>query len=217
MAALNDIGLRYATDKASHHHDFLNLYERRLSSYREQRFVLVEIGVYNGGSVKTWADYFPNATIVGIDINPDCARYAGDRVNIRIGDASDADFMFDVIAEFGKPTIVIDDGSHRWDHQIASLQMLFPLLRPGGVFIVEDLDTSFEAHLRQAPFQGLSPISAFDYLTKLSRCVTGEAALGTETPHDLFIASFCRWVSSVEFARRTAIIGKKLYAESGPS
>lgn len=206
---LNEIGLSHGTDKASHHHDFLRFYERRLTSYRSEAFTLIEIGVYRGASVRTWGEYFPRAQIVGLDINPDCKAYEGGNVQIRIGDASRSDFLFDVVHEFGKPALVIDDGSHRWDHQITTLQLLFPLLAPGGTFILEDLDTSFDAHLKQAPYEGFSPISAFDYLCKLARAVTADAALGEERPYDLFIAENFRWVSTVEFGRRTAVLGKK--------
>lgn len=206
---LDEIGLRHGTDKASHHHDFLRFYERRVAGYRAEAFTLIEIGVYRGASVKTWGEYFPRAQIVGLDINPECKAHEGGNVQIRIGDASSSAFLFDVVREFGKPALVIDDGSHRWDHQIATLQMMFPLVAPGGVYILEDLDTSFEAHLKQAPFEGYSPISAFDYLCKLARCVTADAALGEERPYDLFIAENFRWVSTVEFGRRTAVLGKK--------
>ena len=213
---LDSIGLKYGTDKSSSIHDYLKIYERRLSQFQHASFTLIEVGVYHGGSVKTWGEYFPNATIVGLDINPECTQYAGGNVHIRIGDASRSDFLFDVISEFGRPTIFIDDGSHRWDHQITTLQLMFPLLIPGGIYICEDIDTSFEAHLLQAPFQGLSSISAFDYLAKLARCVTAGEALGSEAPYDLFISDFHRSVGSVEFARRTALLSKKVDEARGP-
>jgi len=212
---LDEIGLSYGTDKASHHHDFLRFYERRLAGLVNEAFTLIEIGVYRGGSVRTWSEYFPHAKIVGLDISSDCKAYEGGNVHIRIGDASRSDFLFEVLNEFGRPAVVIDDGSHRWDHQITTFQVMFPLLSPGGTYIVEDLDTSFDAHLKQASFEGLSPISAFDYLTKLSRAVTADAALGDERPYDLFISDNSKWVSSVEFGRRTAILGKKLVPGGG--
>ncbi|WP_295219099.1 class I SAM-dependent methyltransferase [uncultured Brevundimonas sp.] len=215
MKSLDEIGLEHRTDKASNHHDFLRFYDRRLSALRNHSFTLLEIGVYRGGSVRTWSEYFPNATIVGLDITEECVKYAGGNIHVRIGDATHTDFLFDVIQEFGVPTVIVDDGSHRWDHQITTLQVLFPILRKGGVYIVEDLDTSFNGHLKSAPFDGLSPISAFDYLVKLSRCVTGDNALDDERPHDLFIADNAPWVGSVEFGRRTAVLSKKTDRQAG--
>lgn len=216
MTSLDALGLEQGTDKASNHHDFLRFYERRLGHLRDAAFTLIEVGVYQGGSVRTWEKYLPNARIVGLDINPECRRFQTDRVAIRIGDASNPGFLFDVVAEFGKPLVFVDDGSHRWDHQIATLQVMFPILRPGGIYVLEDIDTSFEGWTRAAPFAGLSPISAFDYIVRLARPVVAADRLGDEPPHDLFILDNHAWVGSVELARRTAILAKKLQPAEGP-
>jgi hypothetical protein len=213
---LDGIGLRNQTDKASNGHDFLRLYERRLAHLRDATFVMFEIGVYQGGSVKTWSEYFPRATIVGMDVNTDCRQYQQGNIQIRIGDASNPQFLFDVLKEFGRPLVVLDDGSHQWDHQIQSLQILFPNLIPSGIYIVEDLDTSFEGRLAQADYRARSNISAFDYLTQLARRVVGDAMIGSERPYDLFIADHSNWVGSIEFARRTSVITKKAAFGTGP-
>lgn len=213
---LDRIGQGHNTDKVSSLHDFLNFYERRLHHLRDERFVLFEVGVLNGGSIATWGEYFKNAVVVGVDINPDCKRFERDNIHVRIGDASDNNFLFDLFSEFGKPDLFIDDGSHRWDHQIATLQYVFPLLSPGGYYIMEDIDTSFQEHMEKAPFDGCSPISAVDYLFKLSRVVIGERALKDEKPYDLFIESYAKWIGSVEFGRRTSILSKKIVEGGGP-
>ena len=214
---LDEIGRKNGTDKASDIHNYLRFYERRLAHLRDAQFLLLEIGVYHGGSVRTWTEYFPQARIVGLDINGECRRHERDNVAIRIGDASDSSFLFDVIGEFGRPLIVLDDGSHRWDHQIRTFQILFPVMRPSGFYIVEDLDTSFEAHLAQAPFQGFSTTSAFDYLSLLARRTVADAAFGDEKLPDLFIQENYRWVASLEFARRTCIVAKQAAPGVGPS
>jgi hypothetical protein len=216
MRRLNEIGLAHGTDKASTVHDYLGFYERRFAHLRGEQFVLVEIGVLQGGSVRTWGEYFPNAQIVGLDIDPACRGFESGNIAIRIGDASDVAFLFDVVREFGHPMIVIDDGSHRWDHQIGCLQTLFPLLRRGGFYVVEDLDTSFETHLAAAPFQGHSRISAFDYLVHLARRVVADAAFGMEKPYDLFVERIYQEVGSIEFARRTCVISRKHMPGTGP-
>jgi len=213
---LDEIGLRNGTDKASNIHDYLRFYERRFAHLRAEAFVLIEIGVYRGGSVRTWSEYFPRAQIVGLDINEECRQYEQGNIAIRIGDASNPSFLFDIITEFGRPLVVLDDGSHRWDHQIQTLQVLFPLLRPSGFLVIEDLDTSFENHLAQAPFQGFSPMSAFEYLSLLARRIVADSAFGSEKLQDLFIQDHHCWVGSVEFARRTCIVSKKVTAGRGP-
>ena len=216
MRSLNEIGLAQMTDKASNIHDYLSFYERRLGHLREQAFTLIEIGVFKGGSVRTWGEFFPRARIVGLDVDPACQEYEGGNVAIRIGDASDLGFLFSVVEEFGRPTVAIDDGSHRWDHQILSLQTLFPLLVPGGYFVLEDLDTSFNEHLKQARFEGVSGVSAFDYLSLLAARVVAHNAFGDAKPYDLFTHNYHEQVGSVEFGRRTCMISKKPNRFTGP-
>src|SRR4051794_4706902 len=132
---LDEFGLAHGTDKASNIHDYLRFYDRRLRHLREETFLLIEIGVYRGGSVRTWSKYFPRAKIVGLDIDEGCRQYEEGNISIRIGDASRTDFLFEVIREFGRPLVMLDDGSHRWDHQIQSLQILFPILCPSGFYL----------------------------------------------------------------------------------
>ncbi|OCP37485.1 class I SAM-dependent methyltransferase [Ensifer sp. LC163] len=206
---LNSIGLRMGTDKSSDVHDFLRLYDKRLSHLRDEKFNFFEVGVFKGGSIRTWREYFSKATIVGIDYDAECEKYANERINIRIADQSDIHAAFDIVQEFGKPLVFLDDGSHRWDHQITTLQIFWPLLERGGIYIIEDLDTSFDGHLKEAPFEGYSPISTYDYLSKLGRMLVGDQAVQEEKPYDLFIASQYKNVDSVEFIRRSCIITKK--------
>ncbi|WP_416409239.1 class I SAM-dependent methyltransferase [Agrobacterium rosae] len=208
MASLDEIGIKYGTDKSSLHHDYLSLYEKRLSEFGGA-FTLFEIGVLKGGSVKTWSEHFPHAKIVGIDVDPTCAQYDGGNISIRIGDQSDVSLWIDVVQEFGRPQVFIDDGSHRWDHQITTFQTMFPILRPGGVYIIEDIDTSFDGYLKEAAFDGFSSISAYDYVVKLGRMLVGDVAVQDEKPFDLFIANNYLKVESIEMARRTCIIRKR--------
>lgn len=119
----------------------------RFSSENEQKsqpIKILEIGVSKGGSLEIWKKYFGKDSIVyGIDVNPECAKLELDGVNIRIGSQSDPIFLKEVILEMGNPDIIIDDGSHRGDHQEVSFTTLWPFLGEGGVYIVEDLSTSY--------------------------------------------------------------------------
>lgn len=91
-----------------------------------------------------WRTYFgPLATIFGIDINPDCAGYGGRAGQVRIGSQDDPDFLRAVVAEMGGVDVVLDDGSHIASHQRASFDVLFPLLSDGGLYVIEDLHTSY--------------------------------------------------------------------------
>ena len=105
---------------------------------------ILEIGVSKGGSLEIWKKYFGKDSIVyGIDVNPECAKLELDGVNIRIGSQSDPIFLKELILEIGNPDVIIDDGSHRGEHQEVSFTTLWPFLEEGGLYIVEDLATSY--------------------------------------------------------------------------
>jgi len=123
---------------------YFPIYERHLSQWRNKTVTVLEIGVSKGGSLQMWSRFFgPLATIVGIDINPSCADHEADGIHVRIGDQSDSKFLNDVIEEFGIPDIVIDDGSHRMEHILASFLHLYPKLPKNGLYFVEDLHTAY--------------------------------------------------------------------------
>jgi cephalosporin hydroxylase len=123
---------------------YLDIYERHLSCYRNKPFFFLEIGVFDGGSLDMWRHYFGNeATIVGIDINQECARRVDPPNLVRIGSQADPKFLQGVIAEFGPPDVVLDDGSHMASHQRASFNALFPAVKEGGLYIIEDMHTSY--------------------------------------------------------------------------
>jgi len=123
---------------------YLPIYERHLARYLGSAVRLLEIGVYQGGSLQLWRKYFgPSAIIFGIDVNPRCRAVDDPGVCIRIGSQADPKFLKSVIREMGRVDIVIDDGSHLASEQRVCFQTLFPLLAPNGVYIVEDLHTSY--------------------------------------------------------------------------
>jgi hypothetical protein len=129
-------------------HHYLPVYDRFLAPYGDRAMPvrLLEIGVSSGGSIELWRNYFgPSAIIAGIDTNASCAAFDGQAGMIRIGSQDDAAFLHRVVAEMGGVDIVIDDGSHMAAHQCASFEILYPLLDNGGLYIVEDLHTSYWA------------------------------------------------------------------------
>jgi cephalosporin hydroxylase len=123
---------------------YFPIYERHLSSKRNQELVLLEIGVAGGGSGQMWSKFLgPRATIVGIDIDENCAMHDGLAVRIRIGDQSDKNFLAEIIKEFGIPDVVIDDGSHQMNHIKASFEFLYPQMQKNSIYIIEDLHTAY--------------------------------------------------------------------------
>lgn len=123
---------------------YFPVYERHFSRWQNRSLVFWEVGVYGGGSLQMWQRYFgPNATIVGLDINPDCKAHESTGVHVRIGNQADTKFLAEVIAEFGVPDVVLDDASHRMDPTWEMFEFLYPQLPKNGVYMVEDMHTSY--------------------------------------------------------------------------
>jgi demethylmacrocin O-methyltransferase len=90
-----------------------------------------------------WEDYLPNSKIVAIDIDQKCKRFETERSKICIGDQTDIVFLKSVGEEAGPFDCIIDDGGHRMEHHQASLPTLWPYLRVGGWYAIEDLHTCY--------------------------------------------------------------------------
>lgn len=133
---LHDIGLKHNTDKAFFH-QYLDFYQKHLPK-RTFRGRLLEIGVMDGASLKMWREYYPNAEIVGVDIN-DKSHINIDGVMILQLDATDPTQLQDL----GMFDIIVDDGSHMTADQQKSFEHLYlNQLNPKGYYIIEDLHTS---------------------------------------------------------------------------
>ncbi len=123
---------------------YFPVYERHFERFRNRHLTLFEIGVGEGGSLQQWRGWFgPFARIVGIDNNPACAQLEDEEIHIRIGSQDDPAFLGRILAEFGDPDIVIDDGSHQQAHVRASFDVLFPRVAKNGVYLVEDLHAAY--------------------------------------------------------------------------
>jgi SAM-dependent methyltransferase len=123
---------------------YLPLYDRALSPFVDKSPTVLEIGLAQGGSLHLWRDYLgAGAKIVGLDLDPSCKRFEVDGFPIYIGDQSDPSLLNRIAEEHGPFDIVIDDGSHISAHQIATFQTLFPRVKYSGVYVCEDLHTSY--------------------------------------------------------------------------
>jgi len=115
---------------------YLVHYDRLFTPFRNQSISIAEIGVQNGGSLETWAEYFPKAQrIVGVDIDDRCAelRFDDPRIELHIQDGK--------VPVAGEYDIVIEDGSHTAEDIVAQFKAWFPLVKTGGIYICEDLHT----------------------------------------------------------------------------
>lgn len=123
---------------------YFPIYERHVAAYRGTSPSVLEIGVYQGGSLEMWRRYLgPGVKLTGIDIDPTAAELADPSLTVVLGDQADPAFLDLVRQRYGPFDIIIDDGGHTMEQQIASIETLFPHLNEGGVYIVEDCHTSY--------------------------------------------------------------------------
>lgn len=125
---------------------YLEVYDRVLGAYRATPVRLLEIGIQNGGSLEIWARYFETSkALIGCDINPECAKltYDDPAIHVIVGDAGTAEVLQRVMAIAPQLDIVIDDGSHQSRDMVRNFALYFPLLSDGGVFIAEDMHSSY--------------------------------------------------------------------------
>lgn len=125
-------------------HHYFDIYHNHFCRFRNQPVTILEIGVSQGGSLQMWKDYFgPNAKVFGLDIDPRCKELEENQIRIITGDQSNRGFLRQMRTEIGRIDIIIDDGGHAMTQQIATFEELFPFVEGTGVYLVEDLHTSY--------------------------------------------------------------------------
>jgi hypothetical protein len=168
-ASLTEIADHFKTDKGSIKHNYTSVYERYFGALRAQPGLrLLEIGVACGSSLKMWSKYFTDARILGVDIRPDCAKLCGRYPNIKIliqnATQGPVPGIFDII---------IDDGSHVSADIVDTFRHNWPSLRPGGLFVVEDLKCTHNPQYRSLlPFD--IPAERFErrhFMDLIDRCL----------------------------------------------
>lgn len=123
---------------------YLPIYDRILADLAGKPVRFLEIGIFRGGSMRMWRDYFaPSSSLYFLDIDPNCQALALEGTQIRIGDQADPAFLHQLAAEAGPFDLIIDDGGHEMFQQKTSFQTLWPYLNDGGRYIVEDIHTSY--------------------------------------------------------------------------
>jgi SAM-dependent methyltransferase len=127
---------------------YFEIYAAVFGARRDMPMRILEIGVLQGTSLRLWKSYFHHAetSVVGIDIQPACARFdaPSDRIHVRIGSQADDKFLASVVAEFGPFDLIIDDGSHHSAHIIQSFNSLYATgLKDDGIYFVEDLHANY--------------------------------------------------------------------------
>lgn len=181
---------------------YFDIYERHLAKFRGREVHIVEIGVYSGGSLRMWHDYFgPDCRVYGVDIEPGCKAYETDRTSIFIGDQANPHFWADLLQRVPRIDVVIDDGGHEARQQIATLEAVLPHIAPGGVYWCEDIVGT------DNPF--------YDYIAGLARNLHRKEDIASPSwslPEVVPARSFQRHVQSVHTYPFVAV----LEVRSGP-
>lgn len=126
------------------HSSYFHVYEALFKTYIGQKFVFVEVGVLNGGSLFMWREYFgEKARIIGVDLNPAAKRWEADGFEIHIGNQSDPAFWVALFARIGPIDVLLDDGGHTNRQQIITVDQSIPHIRDGGLIAVEDTHCSY--------------------------------------------------------------------------
>jgi cephalosporin hydroxylase len=144
VGQLYDMFLAWKGPQLHKWHHYFEVYESLLESYRHKPLNFLEIGLWKGGSLDMWRQYFGDqAMIAGCDIKPACEKYAEHGFKIFIGDQSDPAFLNQMLDQLPVLDVVIDDGGHTASQQITSFEAIYPRMNPSGLYIVEDTHTSY--------------------------------------------------------------------------
>ena len=140
MEPANDIFRRHNTDKWSPHY-YGRFYDELFASQEARDAVraVLEIGIASGNSLRAWREMFPGAAIVGFDCTPQMPPPIPDRIEIHTGDQDNRRALLKAVAS-RQFDMIVDDASHRLEHQLKSMFLLWPALRPGGFYVVEEFD-----------------------------------------------------------------------------
>ena len=144
---------KYGSDKETEHQYFTEVYESLFSLYREAPVRFLELGLWGGGCLHLWHEFFHHLEkqIVGIDIRPIQPNIANDQdIFFYQADQSNEKLMTKISMDHGPWDIIMDDASHRGHETMASIFSLWKFLKPGGIYVVEDIFYAWpHAHTRQ--------------------------------------------------------------------
>lgn len=201
---------------------YLTYYDTLLKPFQSQTIKLLEIGIQNGGSLETWAQYFENGVLfVGCDINPLCANltYSDPRIKVIVGNANSDQCFSAVKKHSSNYNLIIDDGSHLSPDVFLSFIHYFDLVTPGGIYIIEDAHALYgNRHLGGI----MNATSAHNFFHLLAD-ITNHQFWRDDLSIQLYLQTFFPdgnvpkilldgWLESVEFRNSIITIRKSLVA-----
>ena len=145
---LDQLAIKYGTDKSSLHHNYCRVYEFYFQFYKDKAIQLLEIGTggykfanKGGESLRMWCEYFPYGKIISVDLYDKSEIFIPDNGKFFQGSQTDEVFLKSISVQ--RHDIIIDDGSHINPLTIDTFNIAFPLLKSGGIYVIEDCHTSY--------------------------------------------------------------------------
>lgn len=212
MKTLDEIMLGVRSDKASLYHNYTPVYEHYFKPFRHEEIVLLELGIGDinslnreGESLKGLRIYFYNGDCYAIDNN---------EVNVSrtpysyLCDQTDKKRLEEIVFQIGNPDIIIDDASHQIDNTITSFEILFPLLKPKGLYCIED--TVAPAYWPSWGGQvGIFDSKFMNYFFNFCHCINLERQHNFPNPPNVKIPDWISEIDSIHFHHSQIIIKKK--------
>jgi len=186
MKSLEEISLNYKSDKGAVYHNYLQIYEKYFNKYRNNLKNFLEIGLWEGESLKMWREYFNVGNLVGVDIL-DLSHIKLKDTIILLGDQSNRDHLNYISkTTYSEFDIIIDDGGHMMHQMQITLGTMFKYLKSGGVFVIEDLHTcGLPEYTREGDTETIYMLENFINTGKMiSNCMTIDEMLYLENNID---------------------------------
>lgn len=197
---------------------YLPAYDRVFADYRNEPVTVLEVGVQNGGSLEVLAKYFPRATqIIGCDIDALCGnlRFDDPRISVVVGDINSSEVLLRIGNATKSIDVLIDDGSHRAGDILNTFVRYFPLVTPGGAYLIEDTHCLYWENWGGGILRATSPQQLFKLLTDVlnyehwQNDLPLEAFLSTFFPKSAIPAFLMEgWMESIEFRNSMIVIHK---------
>lgn len=178
MTPLCELARKHKTDKGGFHltygnhpteicHNYTPVYYELFAGREQEVRRVLEIGINQGCSQRMWAEHFPKADIVGIDIDVNYLFTEG-RIRSYLADQGSHESLMAAIDRAcmndGNFDLIVDDGSHEVYHQIASMKSLLPLIADDGFYVIEDLNCEPREIIEQIPIE---------YIARVHLCAPG--------------------------------------------
>lgn len=171
---------------------YFDIYHRHFSKFIGREVHVLEIGVYSGGSLEMWKSYFgAECRIYGVDIEEVCKVYENEHTKIFIGDQADRNFWKTFKEQVPYIDILIDDGGHAAPQQIATLEEMLPHIRPGGVYLCEDIQYTHN-----------------DFAVYMQGMILNLNTVNNESYDCMFATEFQSWIKSINFYPFVTVIEK---------